>query len=79
MIRRLVVGMYTYMPLAQRALRKLEDIIRNEMDAIGGQEIDMSLVQPAGLWQETGRWEILEGKEKHLVKLAELNPQLYLS
>ena len=63
MIRRLVVGMYSYMPLAQRALRKLENIIRNEMDAIGGQEIDMPLVQPAGLWQETGRWEILEGKE----------------
>ena len=63
MIRRLVVGMYSYLPLAQRALRKLENIIREEMDAIGGQEIDMPLVQPAGLWQETGRWEMLEGKE----------------
>ena len=63
MIRRLVVGMYSYLPLAQRALRKLENLIREEMDAIGGQEIDMPLVQPAGLWQETGRWEMLEGKE----------------
>lgn len=63
MIRRLVVGMYSYLPLAQRALRKIENIIREEMDAIGGQEIDMPLVQPAGLWQETGRWEMLEGRE----------------
>ena len=63
MIRRLVVGMYSYLPLAQRALRKIEHIIREEMDAIGGQEIDMPLVQPAGLWQETGRWEMLVGKE----------------
>ena len=63
MIRRLVVGMYSYLPLAQRALRKIENIIREEMDTIGGQEIDMPLVQPAGLWQETGRWEMLVGKE----------------
>ncbi len=63
MIRRLVVGMYSYLPLAQRALRKIENIIREEMDLIGGQEIDMPLVQPAGLWQETGRWEMLVGKE----------------
>ena len=63
MIRRLVVGMYSYLPLAQRTLRKIENIIREEMDAIGGQEIDMPLVQPAGLWQETGRWEMLVGKE----------------
>ncbi len=63
MIRRLVVGMYSYLPLAQRALRKMEHIIREEMDDIGGQEIDMPLVQPAGLWQETGRWEMLEGRE----------------
>ena len=63
MIRRLVVGMYSYLPLAQRALRKIENIIREEMDGIGGQEIDMPLVQPAALWQETGRWEMLLGKE----------------
>ena len=63
MIRRLIVGMYSYLPLAQRALRKIENILREEMDAIGGQEIDMPLVQPAGLWQETGRWEMLVDKE----------------
>ena len=63
MIRRLVVGMYSYLPLAQRVLRKIENIIRDEMDAIGGQEVDMPLVQPAGLWQETGRWEMLVGRE----------------
>ncbi len=63
MIRRLIVGMYSYLPLAQRALHKIENILRQEMDAIGGQEIDMPLVQPAGLWQETGRWGMLVGKE----------------
>ncbi len=63
MIRRLVVGMYSYLSLAQRALRKIENIIREEMDAIGGQEVDMPLVQPTELWQETGRWEMLVGKE----------------
>ncbi|MBI1923230.1 proline--tRNA ligase, partial [Candidatus Poribacteria bacterium] len=63
MIRRLVVGMYSYLPLAQRTLHKIEKIIREEMDAIGGQEINMPLVHPAELWQETGRWEALVGKE----------------
>ena len=63
MIRRLVVGMYSYLPLAQRTLRKIEGVIREEMDTIGGQEVDMPLVQPAGLWQETGRWEMLVDKE----------------
>ena len=63
MIRRLVVGMYSYLPLAQRALHKIEKIIREEMDAIDGQEINMPLVHPAELWKETGRWEALVGKE----------------
>ena len=63
MIRCLVVGMYSYLPLAQRALRKIENIIREEMVAIDGQEIDMPLVQPAGLWQESGRLDMLVGKE----------------
>ena len=63
MIRPLVVGMYSYLPLAQRVLRKIENIIREDMDAVGGQEIDMPLVQPAELWQKTGRWAPLVGKE----------------
>lgn len=56
MIRKLVSGVYGFMPLGWRSLRKIEEIIRQEMDAKGGQEIHMSAVQPAELWQESGRW-----------------------
>ncbi|MGC9357394.1 MAG: proline--tRNA ligase [Anaerolineae bacterium] len=55
-IRSLASGIYTYLPLAHRALAKIEAIIREEMEAIGGQEITMPVVHPASLWQETGRW-----------------------
>ncbi len=55
-IRQLAAGIYTAMPLAQRSLTKIEDIIREEMDAIDGQEMTMPVVHPAELWQETGRW-----------------------
>jgi len=63
MIRRLMAGLYSYLPLARRVIHKIEAIIREEMDAIGGQEIEMPFVQPADLWQESGRWEELVGKE----------------
>ena len=56
MIRKLVSGVYGFMPLGWRAVRKIEEIIRQEMDATGAQEIHMSAVQPAELWQESGRW-----------------------
>ena len=56
MIRKLVSGVYGFMPLGWRAVRKIEDIVREEMDAKGAQEIHMSAVQPAELWQESGRW-----------------------
>ncbi len=56
MIRKLVSGVYGFMPLGWRSLRKIEEIIREEMDQAGGQEIHMSAVQPAELWQESGRW-----------------------
>lgn len=56
MIRKLVSGVYGFMPLGWRSIRKIEDIIREEMDKAGGQEIHMSAVQPAELWQESGRW-----------------------
>ena len=56
MIRKLVSGVYGFMPLGWRSVRKIEDIIRQEMDATGAQEIHMSAVQPAELWQESGRW-----------------------
>ena len=63
MIRRLATGMYSHLPLAQRSLQKIERIIRQEMDAIDGQEINMPLVHPAALWDESGRLEPLVGKE----------------
>lgn len=56
MIRKLVSGVYGFMPLGWRSIRKIEDIIREEMDNAGGQEIHMSAIQPAELWQESGRW-----------------------
>ncbi|MCQ4635571.1 proline--tRNA ligase [Anaerovorax odorimutans] len=56
MIRKLVSGVYGFMPLGWRSIRKIEDIIRQEMDQAGGQEIHMSAVQPAELWEESGRW-----------------------
>lgn len=56
MIRKLVSGVYGFMPMGWRSVRKIEDIIRQEMDRAGGQEIHMSAVQPAELWEESGRW-----------------------
>lgn len=56
MIRKLVSGVYGFMPLGWRSVRKIEDIIRQEMDSTGAQEIHMSAVQPAELWEESGRW-----------------------
>ena len=55
-IRQLAAGIFSYLPLAQRSLRKIEQILREEMDAIGGQEVCMPVVHPAELWQQTGRW-----------------------
>ncbi len=56
MIRKLVSGVYGFMPLGRRVLQKIETIVREEMDAKGAQEILMSAIQPAELWQESGRW-----------------------
>ena len=56
MIRKSAGGMYTYLPLAWRTLRKIEQIIREEMDTAGGQEILMPILQPSELWEESGRW-----------------------
>ncbi|WP_182186040.1 proline--tRNA ligase [Pectinatus frisingensis] len=57
-IRKAAGGIYTYLPLAWRTLRKIERIIREEMDAAGGQEIAMPIMQPAELWKESGRWDV---------------------
>ncbi|NMA94238.1 MAG: proline--tRNA ligase, partial [Clostridiales bacterium] len=55
-IRKLVSGVYGFMTLGTRTLRKIEQIVREEMDATGAQEIYMSALQPAELWEESGRW-----------------------
>jgi len=55
-IRPLASGIFTALPLARRALTKVENIVREEIEGIGGQEITMPVVQPADLWKETGRW-----------------------
>jgi len=57
MIRKLAGGIYSYMPMGLRVLRKIEAIIREEMNRAGGIELLMPLIQPAELWQETGRWD----------------------
>lgn len=59
MIRRLAAGLYSWTPLGMRVLRKVEAIIRAEMDAIGALEMLMPAIQPAELWRETGRWEAM--------------------
>ena len=67
MIRKAAGGVYTYLPLAWRVLRKIEQIIREEMDAAGGQEIAMPIMQPSELWKETGRWAVY-GEEMFRLK-----------
>jgi len=57
MIRKLASGLYSWLPLGLRVLRKVENIVREEMDRAGAQEVLMPAVQPAELWQESGRWE----------------------
>jgi len=57
MIRKLASGLYTWLPLGLRVLRKVEAIVREEMDSAGAQEMMMPVVQPAELWQESGRWQ----------------------
>ncbi len=70
MIRKLAAGLYTYMPLGLRSLRKVESIVREEMNRAGAIELLMPVVQPAELWQETQRWdkygpELLRIKDRH--------------
>ena len=61
-IRKLTNGVYTYLPLMWRVLKKVEKIIREEMDASGAQELLMPIIQPEELWKESGRWDVY-GKE----------------
>ncbi|MBE0614667.1 MAG: proline--tRNA ligase [Burkholderiales bacterium] len=69
-IRRLAGGIYTWMPLGLRVVRKVEAIVREEMNRAGAVELSMPVVQPAELWQESGRWEkygaeLLRFKDRH--------------
>ncbi len=57
LIRKLAAGLYTWLPLGLRVLRRVESIVREEMDNAGALEVSMPVVQPAELWQESGRWE----------------------
>ena len=70
MIRKLASGLYTWLPMGLRVLRKIEAIVREEMTNAGAQEILMPVVQPAELWEESGRWdqygaELLRIKDRH--------------
>src|SRR5512136_486206 len=69
-IRQLAAGVFSYLPLARRAMNKIERIIRQEMEAIGGQEITMPVVQPADLWKETGRWYQIDAEMGRFVDRA---------
>ncbi len=69
-LRKSAGGMYNYLPLAWRVLKKIENIVREEMDASGAQELLMPIVQPAEIWQESGRWgvygeEMFRLKDRH--------------
>ena len=70
LVRQLAAGIYTWLPLGLRVLRKVETIVREEMDRAGAQEVLMPGVQPAELWQESGRWdkygpELLRLQDRH--------------
>jgi prolyl-tRNA synthetase len=55
-IRQVAAGIFSYLPLAKRSLTRIEEILRQEIEAIGGQEVSMPVIHPAELWKETGRW-----------------------
>jgi len=70
LIRKLAAGIYTYLPLGLRIIRKVEQIVREEMNRAGAQELLMPIASPAELWRETGRWdyygkELLRFKDRH--------------
>lgn len=58
-VRQVASGIFAYLPLGQRVKSRIEGIVREEMDAIGGQEVTMPVVQPADLWRESGRWQLI--------------------
>ena len=67
MMRKVASGIYSYLPLGWKTLKKIEDIVRQEMDDAGAQELMFPIVQPAELWQSSGRWDVY-GAEMWRVK-----------
>src|ERR1041384_5446694 len=76
LIRRLAAGIYSWLPLGLRTLRKVEQIVREEMNRAGALELLMPAIQPAELWQETGRWEKI-GAEGLLLRLKDRHQNDY--
>ena len=74
MIRKLAAGLYTWSPLGLRVLRKVETVVREEMDRAGAIEMIMPTIQPRELWEETGRWEKFGGQ---LLKITDRKEQLF--
>jgi prolyl-tRNA synthetase len=62
LVRQLAAGIYVYLPLGQRVIDKVNAIIREEMNAIGGQEITMPVLHPAEIWKQSGRWDVIGGE-----------------
>src|ERR1700730_10078285 len=62
LVRQLAAGIYIYLPLGHHVLNKINRVIREEMNAIGGQEIAMPVLQPAEIWQQSGRWDAIGGE-----------------
>lgn len=74
MIRKMAGGIYSYLPLAWKSIRKIEAIVHEEMQAIGSQEIMMPIIQPAEIWQESGRWNVY-GAE--MIRLTDRHDRSY--
>ena len=62
LVRQLAAGIYVYLPLGQRVLDKITAIVREEMNAIGGQEVTLPVLHPAEIWQQSGRWDAIGGE-----------------
>jgi len=58
MIKQIASGVYAFLPFGHKVLKKIETVVREEMDRIGGQEMTMSIMMPAEMWKKTGRWEL---------------------
>ncbi|MBS3765392.1 proline--tRNA ligase, partial [Candidatus Bipolaricaulota bacterium] len=74
MIRKATAGVYSYLPIGFKVLKKIEEVVREEMNRAGAQEIKLPIVQPAELWQESGRWEDF-GPE--MFKLSDRKEQMF--